>query len=58
MAWTSLTDVHEMQDHDIITLWLKSLFQTVAKEGTDISKHVSKLLGWYEWIKVADNPKI
>ena len=57
-AWTSLTDVHETQDHDTIISWLKSLFQTIAEKGTDISKHVGKLLGWYEQIKVTDNPKI
>ena len=44
-AWTSLADVHETQDHDTITSWLKSLFQIVAKEETDIPKHVRKLLG-------------
>ena len=57
-AWTSLTDVHETQDHDTITSWLKSLFQTIAEEGTDIPKHVSKPLSWYEQIKVTDDPKI
>ena len=57
-AWTSITDVHETQDHNTITSWLKSLFQTIAEEGTDILKHVGKLLGWYEQIKVADDPKI
>lgn len=57
-AWTSLTDIHGTQDHDTITSWLKSLFQTVADEGSDIPKHVSKLLGWYERIKVADDPEI
>ena len=57
-AQHSLTNVHETQDHDTITSWLKSLFQMVAEEGTDIPKHVSKLLGWYEWIKVADDPEI
>ena len=35
-AWTLPTDVHETQDHDMITSWLKSLFQTIAEEGTDI----------------------
>ena len=58
VAWTLLTDFHEMQDHDTITSWLKSLFQTVAEEGPDISKHISKLLNWYEQIKVTDNPEI
>ena len=40
-----------MQDYDTMTSWLKSLFP-------DISKHVSKLLVWYKWIKVTDNPEI
>ena len=47
-AWIALQDIHEAQDHDTITSWMKSLFQTVADEGSDIPKHINKLLGWYE----------
>ena len=29
---------------------MKSLFQMAAEEGSNIPKHINKLLGWYEWI--------
>ena len=56
-AWNALLDIHEAQDHDTITSWMKSLFQTVAGEGTDIPKHIKKLLGWYERIILANDPE-
>jgi len=31
-AWIALLDIHEAQDHNTITSWMKSLFQTVAKD--------------------------
>ena len=36
---------------------MKSLFQTVADEGSDISKHINKLLGWYKRIILANDPE-
>jgi len=56
-AWNVLLDIHEAQDHDTITSWMKSLFQTVAGEGTNIPKHINKLLGWYERIILANDPE-
>jgi len=56
-AWNALLDIHEAQDHDTITSWMKSLFQTVAEEGPDIPKHVNKLLEWYEKIILANDPE-
>ena len=56
-AWTALIDIHKMQDHDTITSWMKSLFQTIMEEGANIPKHVNKLLGWYERITLADDPE-
>jgi len=56
-AWNALLDIHEAQDHDTITSWMKSLFQTVAGEGTNIPKHINKLLGWYERIILANDPE-
>ncbi len=56
-AWNALLDIHEAQDHDTITSWMKSLFQTVAEEGSDIPKHINKLLGWYERIILANDPE-
>src|SRR6267378_4083707 len=56
-AWNALLDIHEAQDHDTITSWMKSLFQTVAEEGSDILKHINKLLGWYERIILANDPE-
>ncbi|KAF8237664.1 hypothetical protein L208DRAFT_1126136, partial [Tricholoma matsutake] len=35
-AWAALVDIHESQDHNTITSWMKSLFQTVTEEGADI----------------------
>ena len=32
-AWITLQDIHEAQDHDMITSWMKSLFQMTADEG-------------------------
>jgi len=55
-AWIALQDIHEAQDHDTITSWMKSLFQTTAEEGSDIPKHVNKLLEWYEKIILANDP--
>jgi len=52
-----LIDVHETQDHDTITSWMKSLFQTIAEEGADIPKHDNKLLEWYERITLDDDPE-
>ena len=56
-AWNALLDIHEAQDHDTITSWMKSLFQTVAEEGSDIPKHVNKLLEWYKRIILANDPE-
>ena len=56
-AWITLQDIHEAQDHDIIMSWMKSLFQMTADEGFDISKHINKLLGWYEQIILANDPE-
>ena len=56
-AWNALLDIHKAQDHDTITSWMKSLFQTVADEGSDIPKHVNKLLEWYEKIILANDPE-
>ena len=56
-AWKALLDIHEAQDHDTITSWMKSLFQTVAEEESDIPKHVNKLLEWYEKIILANDPE-
>src|SRR6266700_7516048 len=56
-AWIALQDIHEAQDHDMITSWMKSLFQTVADEGSNIPKHINKLLGWYKRIILANDPE-
>jgi len=36
---------------------MKSLFQTVAKEGSNIPKHNNKLLGWYKQIILTNDPE-
>jgi len=56
-AWNALLDIHKAQDHNTITSWMKSLFQTVAKEGSDIPKHVNKLLEWYKKIILTNDPE-
>ena len=56
-AWNALLDIHEAQDHNTITSWMKSLFQTVAEEGSNISKHIDKLLEWYKIFILANNPE-
>ncbi len=36
---------------------MKSLFQMAAEEGSNIPRHINKLLGWYEWIILANDPE-